>query len=316
MPLEVTFLGTAGATPTVERNPPAILIKREGKLLLFDCGEGTQRQMMKATTGMSVDKIFISHFHGDHFLGIPGLIQTLAFQDREKTLEIIGPPGTDELSKQMAHLGATTPKFDIKVREVEGGDEIRENDYSIKTLEAQHGKTINSLSYVLEEDERPGRFNRKKAIELGVEPGPKFGELQNGKKVKNSENEIIEPDQVLGSPRPGRKLVYSGDTRPLEKIKNASKNADLLIHDATLTEEEKERAIETKHSTAKEAAKLAKEAKVKLLCLFHLSSRYSKNFYPLLNEAKEVFENTLVPKDFTNLKIPYPEKEREIEVDI
>ncbi|PTD94575.1 ribonuclease Z [archaeon SCG-AAA382B04] len=316
MSFEVTFLGTAGATPTVERNPPSILVKREGELLLFDCGEGTQRQMMKAGTGMAVDKILISHFHGDHFLGIPGLIQTMAFQDREKPLTIIGPPGIKRLSRQMAALGATSPKFDLKIKEVSDGDCLKEEGYSIDVLEADHGKSIQALSYVLEEDERPGKFDREKAIELGIQPGPKFSRLQHGDSVKNSEGEEIKPSQVLGSPRRGRKFVYSGDTRPLERIKQRARKADLLIHDATLSEEEKERAKKTKHSTAKEAAELAKDAEVRLLSLFHLSSRYSKNFYPLLNEAQEVFEDTVVPRDFTNLRIPYPEKGREIEVNI
>lgn len=316
MSLELIFLGTAGATPTVERNPPAILVKREGELLLFDCGEGTQRQMMKAGTGMAVDKIFISHFHGDHFLGIPGLIQTLAFQDRKKPLQIIGPPGTKKLAQQMARLGANTPKFEIKIKEMKEGDKISEEDFSIKSLEVDHGKSINALSYILEEKERPGKFNREKAIELGIKPGPKFGELQDGKSVKNKEGKKIKPNQVLGNPRRGRKIVYTGDTRPLKKIQKEARNADVLIHDATLTEEEKQRAIKTKHSTAKEAAKLAKKANPKLLCLYHLSSRYSKNFHPLLDEAKEVFKNTLVPKDFTKLEVPYPEKDRGIEIDI
>ncbi len=316
MPFKTVFLGTAGATPTVERNPPSILLKREGELILLDCGEGTQRQMMKAKTGMSVDKLLITHFHGDHFLGIPGLIQTLAFQGREKPLEIIGPEGLNAVIDQLKFLGANKSQFELITKEIQPKQVIDEEDYVIKAIKADHGLRINSLGYMIKEKQRPGKFDRKKAVELGIEPGPKFSELQKGKTVLNEEDEEIKPNQVLGKPRPGRKLVYTGDTRPIESIKNEAKDADLLIHDATFTEQEKERAKETKHSTAKEAAEVAKEMNTKLLCLFHLSSRYSKNFHPLLNEAKEIFEKTLVPKDFTELTIPYPEKNREIEIDI
>ncbi|OKY77608.1 MAG: Ribonuclease Z beta-lactamase superfamily hydrolase [Candidatus Methanohalarchaeum thermophilum] len=315
MSLEVIFLGTAGATPTVERNPPAILIKRKGRLILFDCGEGTQRQMMKGKTGMSVETIYITHLHADHFLGLPGLIQTMAFQGRQEDLEIIGPLGTKKLMENMSVLGLNTPKFDIDIKEVSPGDEIKRKEFKVRVIEAEHGRNINCLGYVLEEDQRPGKFNREKAIDLGVEPGPDFGKLQKGQEIEVN-GKIIKPEQVLGPPRPGRKIVYSGDTRPTESIKKESRSCDLLIHDGTLTLKEKERAIETKHTTAREAAKIAKETKPKLLALFHLSSRYSNDFYPLLNEAKEIYEDTIVPKDFTKLKIPYPEKERDIEIDI
>ncbi|OUJ19367.1 Ribonuclease Z beta-lactamase superfamily hydrolase [Methanonatronarchaeum thermophilum] len=313
MPLDVIFLGTAGATPTVERNPPAVMIKREDEMMLFDCGEGTQRQMMKARTGMFLDRIYITHFHADHFLGIPGMIQTLAFQGREKPLEIVGPEGTENLIKAMAALGANTPSFNINLKEVVPGQTIDYGDYKINVIKADHGRKIQSLAYVLQEKERPGRFNREKAIDLGVQPGPDFGKLQKGQTV-NVEDRTIKPEMVLGPPRRGRKIVYTGDTRPNEKIRSASKKADLLIHDGTFTSKDKTRAIETKHTTAIEAASIAKKADVEMLALTHLSSRYSKNYLPLLKEAKRIFQNTIVPRDLTELRIPFPEKNRDIEV--
>ncbi|UOY09728.1 ribonuclease Z [Methanonatronarchaeum sp. AMET6-2] len=313
MPLDVIFLGTAGATPTVERSPPAIMIKREDEMMLFDCGEGTQRQMMKARTGMFLDRIYITHFHADHFLGIPGMIQTLAFQGRKKPIEIIGPPGTERLIKSMAALGANTPNFDIMVREVQPGDELEYNEYSVRVLKADHGQKIISLAYILEEDERPGKFNRQKAVDLGVEPGPDFGKLQKGREVE-VDGDVVKPEMVLGPPRRGRKIMYTGDTRPTQDFVQEGMKADLLIHDGTFTENDRERAIDTKHSTAREAAEIARETQARMLALTHLSSRYSKNFMPLLREAREIFENTVVPRDLTRLRIPYPEKDREIEV--
>ncbi len=313
MPLDVIFLGTSGATPTVERNPPAVMVKREGELILFDCGEGTQRQMMKCRTGMGVDRIFITHLHADHFLGLPGLIQTMSFQDRERPLEVIGPPGMEDLVRGMNAFGAGRPNFEIKVYELNNSDSFQYDEYSVTALEVDHGKKIKSLGYVLEEDERQGKFDREKAIELGVVPGPDFGRLQKGESIEVGEG-IVTPDQVIGPPRRGRKIVFSGDTRPLAQIEEISNDADLLIHDGTFTSDEAERAKETKHTTAKDAAKIAKKAEVRMLALFHLSSRYSKNYRPILDEAKKYFERSIVPSDFTKLRIPYPEKNRDIEV--
>ncbi|WGI16776.1 ribonuclease Z [Methanonatronarchaeum sp. AMET-Sl] len=313
MPLDVIFLGTAGATPTVERNPPAIMIKREDEMMLFDCGEGTQRQMMKARTGMFLDRIYITHFHADHFLGIPGIIQTLAFQGREKPVEIIGPEGTQRLIKAMSALGANTPNFEIKVKEVAPGETIEHKEYKINVVKADHGRKIQALAYILQEKERPGKFNREKAIELGVEPGPDFGKLQKGQSIQIGDKKIT-PEMILGPPRKGRKIVYTGDTRPNQQIKEASKEADLLIHDGTFTSKDQERAIETKHTTAKEAAETASKTNAKMLALTHLSSRYSKNYLPLLKEAKKRFKNTIVPRDLTQIRIPFPEKDREIKI--
>jgi ribonuclease Z len=301
--LRVTFLGTAGALPTTERNPSAILINRKGELILFDCGEGTQQQMMRAKTGMmNLTSIFLTHFHADHVLGIPGLLQTMNFQGRVESLEIFGPKYVKEFVELLSKLGFNNVAFEVKPRELKPRDVLYRNEYCIEAIKTEH--SVPSLGYVLREKPRQGRFNRERAIELGIPPGPLFGRLQRGEMI-NIKGKIIKPEEVIGPPRPGRVVVYSGDTRPCEAILNASQNADLLIHDGTLTSEMQEWAIETKHSTALEAAELARKANVKQLVLTHISSRYSADSTPLLEEARKVFSNTLVAKDLLEIEIPY-----------
>ncbi|MCZ7391736.1 MAG: ribonuclease Z [Candidatus Methanoperedens sp.] len=303
--LRVTFLGTGGTLPTPNRNPSAILINREGETMLFDCGEGTQQQMMRAKTGMKVNSIFITHFHADHFLGIPGLVQTMSFNGRTEPLDMYGPKWTKQMVKLLIDLGYYNLGFAINAHEMEDGDIIDKGDYSIKSVATDHG--IPSLGYVLEEKRRAGRFNRRKAIELGVPEGPLFSKLQKGEPVIIGGRKIL-PSQIVGKPRPGRKLVYSGDTRPCESIEKASHKADLLIHDGTLAEELKDWAIETKHSTSREASLLAKKAKVKQLVLTHISSRYSESTEPLLQDAKEVFENVKIAEELMEIEIPLSDK--------
>jgi ribonuclease Z len=298
--LRVTFLGTGGTLPTPNRNPSAILINREGELMLFDCGEGTQRQMMRAKTGIKLDFIFITHFHADHFLGIPGLVQTMSFNGRTEPLDIYGPEWTNQFTYQLMELGYYKLGFSINPCELKDGDVIDKGDYFIKAVGTDHG--IPSLGYVLEEKKRTGRFNREKAVELGVPVGPLFSKLQKGEAVTIN-GRTISPSQVIGKPRPGRKIVYSGDTRPCESIEKASLNADLLIHDGTLADELKDWAVETKHSTSKEAALLAKKARVKQLVLTHISSRYSESTEPLLRDAKDVFENVKIAEELMEIEI-------------
>jgi ribonuclease Z len=257
--LRVTFLGTGGTLPTPNRNPSAILINREGELLLFDCGEGTQQQMMRARTGFLLTSIFITHFHADHFLGIPGLLQTMSFNGRTEPLDIYGPVWTEHFIKLLVRLGYCKLGFQINPHELKGGEIIDRGVYFIKAIATDHG--IPSIGYVLEEKKRVGRFNRERAIELGIPVGPLFSKLQKGENVTINGKTIF-PSEVLGPERPGRKLVYSGDTRPCEAIEKASIGADLLIHDGTLEHGLKDWAIETKHSTAEEAACLAKKSKV------------------------------------------------------
>ncbi len=298
--LRITFLGTGGTLPTPNRNPSAILINREGEMMLFDCGEGTQQQMMRAKTGMKLNSIFVTHFHADHFLGIPGLIQTMSFNGRTEPLEIYGPEWTEQMARLLIELGYYKLGFSINAHELGNGEIIDKGDYFIKAVETDHG--IPSIGYVLEEKKRTGRFNRERAIELGVPVGPLFSKLQKGEPVTINGRMIL-PSMVLGEKRTGRKLVYSGDTRPCSSIAKESTGADLLIHDGTLADELMNWAIETKHSTAGEAALLAKKAKVKQLILTHISSRYSESVEPLYEDVKKVFENVRIAEDLMEVEI-------------
>jgi len=299
--LQVTFLGTAGSLPTPERNPSAILINRKGELILFDCGEGTQRQMMRAKTGMmKLNYIFITHHHADHTLGIPGLLETMAFQGRRDPITIAGPIGTSKLVGLLNQLGYYTRKFPVRSLELEPGDVVEMGGYHVEALRTAH--SVPSLGYCLAEDSRPGRFNRPKAVELGVPPGPIFGRLQRGETVE-VEGKRVRPEEVMGPPRPGRKVVYTGDSRPVEEVEKASQGADLLIHDGSLADEMSEWAIETMHSTSGEAAQLAKRAKVRKLVLTHISSRYSDNTAPLLEDALHHFPDTVVARDLMKVDI-------------
>lgn len=303
--LKVTFLGTGGTLPTTNRNPSAIIINRKGELMLFDCGEGTQQQMMRAKTGMmNITSIFITHYHADHILGIPGLIQTMSFQGRAEPLHIYGPRWIHEFVKMLLALGYYKLNFDVEGHELRSGDVVERAEYAIKAIKTDHG--IPSLGYVLEEKERLGRFDREGAIKLGVPPGPLFSKLHSGETVFVGGREI-KPSQVVGPPRRGRKIVYTGDTRPIETVIEASKNSDLLIHDGTLTHDLLDWAIEAKHSTAKEAAEIASKACVGELVLMHISSRYSEDPSPLLKEARAIFKNSHVAKEFMEIVIPYPD---------
>ncbi|MFZ3383255.1 MAG: ribonuclease Z [Candidatus Methanoperedens sp.] len=301
----VTFLGTGGSLPTPDRNPSSVFVNREGDMMLFDCGEGTQQQMMRAKTGMTLTCIFVTHFHADHFLGIPGLIQTMSFNGRTEPLDIYGPVWTKQFVNLFIQLGYFKLGFVINAHELQDGDIIDKGEYSIKAVGTDHG--IPSLGYVLEEKTRVGRFNREKAIELGVPIGRLFSKLQNGEAVIINGNTIL-PSQVIGQRRPGRKIVYSGDTRPCENLEKESAGADLLIHDSTLAEDLKDWAIETKHSTSKEAALVAKNANVKQLVLTHISSRYSEKRDVLLHEAKKVFGNSMLAEELMEIEIQLCDK--------
>lgn len=302
--LRITFLGTGGSTPTPNRNPSTIAVNREGELMLFDCGEGAQQQMMRAKTGMKITAIFLTHFHADHVLGIPGLLQTMALQGREEPLEIYGPRYVDKFLHHLLALGYAGRSFEVRAIELSPGDVVRRAGYEIRTVKTVHN--VVSIGYVLDEDTRPGRFNRERAIELGIKPGPLFAKLQSGRSIIVDDKEI-KPEQVLGPPRPGRKIVYTGDTRPCESVIEASSNADLLIHDGSLSEETKEIAFDYMHSTALEAAEVAKEAGVSKLILTHLSARYSdlNGARRLKEEARQVFENTDVANDLMTVEVGY-----------
>ncbi|AEH35880.1 ribonuclease Z [Halopiger xanaduensis] len=311
MPLRVTFLGTAGAIPTTERNPSGIFVSREGEGLLFDAGEGTQRQMMRFGTGFSVSHLFVTHLHGDHVLGIPGLLQTMDFNDREEPLAIHTPLGTRRKLKSLVNALDNDPAFPVRINEVGDGDvAYRADEYEIRVFGTDHD--TRSVGYALVEDDRKGRFDRERAEELGVPVGPKFSQLHEGTPVELEDGTVVEPEQVVGDPRPGRTIVYTGDTRPTAATLEVADEPDLLIHDATFAEDRADRAAKTAHATATQAAEIANRAGAKRLALMHISSRYAGHVEDHEREAGEVFDgDVLVPEDGQKLEIPYPDSDEE-----
>ncbi|WP_254521643.1 ribonuclease Z [Natrinema caseinilyticum] len=307
MPLRVTFLGTAGAIPTTERNPSSVFVAREGEELLFDAGEGTQRQMMRFGTGFSVSQLFVTHLHGDHVLGIPGLLQTMDFNDREEPLSIHTPHGTRRQLKSLVTTLGNRPSFPVRIDEVGDGDvAYRAEEYEVRAFETDHD--TRSVGYALVEDERKGRFDRERAEELGVPVGPEFSTLHEGDPVELEDGTVVRPEQVVGDPRPGRSIVYTGDTRPSEATVDVVDDPDLVIHDATFADDRADRATATAHSTARQAAEIATRAGADRLALLHLSSRYAGYTADHERQAREVFESAaFVPDDGDQLEIPYPD---------
>jgi ribonuclease Z len=308
MSMRVTFLGTSGAVPTTERAPSALLCNREGERFLFDCGEGTQRQMMQFGTGFSVTHLFVTHLHGDHVLGIPGLVQTWDFNDREEPLAIHAPPGSREHIESLLHAGGHRPSFPIRVHEVAPGRVALDGDgFEVRAFETQH--RTRSVGWVLVEDDRRGRFDRERAEELGVPVGPKFGRLHDGESVELDDGRVVHPEQVVGEPRPGRRLVYTGDTRPVRATEEVAAGADLLIHEATFASDEADRARSTGHTTAREAGTLARRAGVKRLALTHISSRYAGDASAIADEAAAAFGgDSVVAHDGLEVEVPYPDE--------
>jgi ribonuclease Z len=307
MSLCVVFLGTAGSIPTIQRSLPAIAIQRKGELILFDCGEGVQRQIIRAKIGFHrKTKVFITHMHGDHVLGLPGLFQTMSLLDREKKLEVYGPSGIRAFVEAIQQTVQFTLTFPIEVSEIEKAGLIcKEKEYEVHAVWADH--TIPSLAYALTEKLRPGKFHQKKAKSLGVPKGPLWSKLQHGSAVKLSDGRIVKPKDVLGPSRLGRKIIYTGDTRPVEKFIEFAENADLLIHDATFDDELLKRAHEDGHSTSSQAAETAKKARAKRLVLTHISARYKKTDL-LLGQAKKIFPKVDVAEDFMKIDLPLPDK--------
>ena len=299
--LSIIFLGTGGSWPTVKRNVTSIAVKRGSEVILFDCGEGTQRQFQKSKLSyMQICNVFITHFHGDHFLGLPGLIQTMQLNDREKPLHIYGPKGMKKLSSQLVSLGYFRPSYKVVAREVNDGDVLEFHGYVIRVLRVRHN--VPALAYCLEEKERPGKFNKLKALELGIPEGTLFSKLQRGQSIILDNGQKITSDMILGSPRKGRKIVISGDTKPYEKIIEFSKDADVLIHEATFDSELEDIAVDYGHTTAAQAATIAKKAQVERLFLNHISPRYL-NHQVLEDDARKVFKNSFVPKDFQEVEV-------------
>lgn len=300
--LQIIFLGTGGSIPTSQRGLSAIAIRRKAELLLLDCGEGTQRQMVQ--DGISFHrktKIFITHLHGDHILGLPGLLQTMSLLDREKKLEIYGPQGIKDFVEAVSQTVRFTLIFPLEVSEVKTGVICEEKEYEVYATPSNH--MIPGFAYALTEKPRPGRFYPEKAKALGIPEGPFWSKLQNGSSVKLTDGRIVKPAMILGASRPGRKIVYTGDTMPAENLVKLAENADLLIHEATFDDELVERAGEDGHSTPSQAAEIAKEARVKRLVLTHISARYNDTSL-LLKQARTIFYNTDLAKDFLKIELP------------
>jgi ribonuclease Z len=303
--LRVVFLGTAGSFPTIDRSLPAIAIHRGKELFLFDCGEGAQRQMFIAQIGFRYKlRVFISHMHGDHVLGLPGLLQTMSLFNMKNTVEIYGPPGIYNFLHAIMETLRFHLTFPIKVIEVKEGIVCNESEYLVRSVWTDH--RVPNLAYTILEKERPGKFYPAKARSLGVPEGPLWSRLQHGEEVTLDDERVIVPEQVLGPPRRGRKIVYSGDTKPCDALLELARDADLLIHEATVDDEFAERAGQFGHSTPCQAALLAKEANVKLLVLTHIGLRYS-DADVLGKQAMKIFPNVEIAKDFMELTIPYPD---------
>ena len=292
------FAGTAGSAPSARRGLPALLVRRGAERILIDCGEGTQRQLLRAGGLSDITDVFITHLHVDHWLGLPGLLQTFNLRDRERPLTIHGPQGLLELMRAMRRVYGRLG-FELDVIELAAGDAVRRDTLEIQAVNVRH--RVLAYGYVLVEDTRPGRFDAGLAEQLGVTPGPDFGRLQRGETVAG-----VRPEQVVGPAREGRKIVVSGDTAPCETLAIAAHGADLLIHEATFGEEERERAQLTGHSTAGQAARIAADAQVRMLALTHISARYGGR--ELREKARAIFPATELPRDFDSIEIPLPDR--------
>jgi ribonuclease Z len=303
--LTLTFLGTGAACPTVDRNVAGLALQREGETILFDCGEGTQRQIMRYGVGFSFTEVFFSHYHADHMLGIIGLVRTMGLQDRSAPLTLYGPRGAQRVLGAALSLGIERNKFPVEIVEVRPGDRLERAEYDIVVFATEH--RADTVGYALAEHTRLGRFHPERARELGVPEGPLWGRLHRGEAVTLVVGRRIGPADLVGAPRRGRTVVYSGDTRPTLTVLEASRGADLLIHEATFGGDEAERAVETGHSTAAEAARLALEAGVRRLILTHISPRYTRDAPELLAEARAVFPETTVARDGMVVEVGYRE---------
>jgi ribonuclease Z len=306
MSLAIRLLGTAASRPTVERNVASIAIVREGETLLIDCGEGTQRQMMRYGVSFGLADLFFTHFHADHVIGVIGLMRTMSLQGRTDLLRFWGPKGATRMLRRAEEFGMDRLSFPIEATELEPGQRLERGDYDIVPYPVDH-RGARALGYALVEHERKGRFNPDLARELGVPEGPLWGEIHRGRAVTLDDGRVIEPSMLVGAPRPGRRIIVTGDTRPCTATVEAARGADVLVHEATFGDEEAARAVETGHSTAREAAIVARDAGVGTLLLTHLSARYSRDASELGREARECFERTLVGKDGLLVEVPYRE---------
>jgi ribonuclease Z len=301
--LTLTFLGTGAACPSVDRNVSSLAIAREGETMLFDCGEGTQRQMMRYGVGFSFREIFFSHYHADHMLGVTGLLRTMGLQDRTAPVTLYGPRGAARVLGAAVSLGIERSKFPVEIIEVKPGDRLERDGFVLQAFPTEH--RADTIGWALVEHERLGRFDPARAAALGVPEGPLWGKIHKGENVELPDGRVVSPADLVGAPRPGRRVVYSGDTRPCATLIEAARGADLLVHEATFAGEEQERAKETGHSTAAEAAAVAREAGVRRLVLTHISPRYTRDAPELLDEARAVFPDVVIARDGLSVDVPY-----------
>jgi ribonuclease Z len=302
--IRVTFLGTAASRPTVGRNVSAVMLQRGGESFLFDCGEGTQRQMMRYGTGFTVGDVFFTHLHADHFLGIIGLLRTMGLQGREEAIRLWAPAGGADILRDAVHLGNERVPFAVEITELSPGEAVARTGFDIVAYRSHHGR---SLGFALVERDRLGRFHPDRARELGVPEGPLFGRLHRGEDVEVG-GVTIRASDLVGPPRPGRRVVFSGDTRPCRETVEIARGADLLVHDATFTHDDAARARATQHSTAREAADVARRAGARRLVLTHISARYADDPRALEREARDVFPGTIVAHDGLTVEVPHPDE--------
>ena len=304
MDLDIVFLGTSASAPTAGRAPTALLVRRGGDRLLFDCAEGTQRQLMRSSLGLpDLEEIYLTHYHADHTLGLPGLLKTFALRGREVPLTVYGPPGLRELFADLRRVFGKVA-YPLETVEVRPGDALERDGYRILVFPVHHG--VSAVGYAVDEPDRPGEFDAAAADALGIPFGPERGALQRGESVTIGDGTVITPDAVMGTARKGRRVVITGDTAPVETVRVLAEGADVLVHEATFSEEERERAEDTLHSTAHQAAEIAAGAGVRLLALTHFSPRYFGS--ELLEEARAVFANTVAPRDFDVIEVPFAER--------
>lgn len=301
--LSLTFLGTGAACPTVDRNVSGLSLTREGEMLLFDCGEGTQRQMMRYGVGFSFKHIFFTHYHSDHMLGVIGLFRTMGLMDRTEGVTLYGPRGAERILGGALAVGIERTKFPVDIVEVAPGTRLDRGEYDITVFETEH--RADTVGYALVEQDRLGRFDPDKARALGIPEGPLWGQIHRGRAVQLPDGRTVDPAELVGPTRPGRTVVISGDTRPHRALLEAARGADLLVHEATFGDDERARALETGHSTAREAAEVAREAGVRRLVLTHISPRYNRDAPELLAEAQEVFPDTLIARDGLTIDVPF-----------
>jgi len=304
MSLTLLLLGTSASRPTVERNVSSIALVREGETMLFDCGEGTQRQMMRYGVAFSLSDIFFTHFHADHVIGVIGLMRTMALQGRTDPLRLWGPKGAARHLKRAEQFGVDRLTFPVQITELDAGERIKRNEYAIVPFQVQHGPGA-AFGYALKEDDRKGRFDPDLARELGVPEGPLWGRLHRGDSITLDDGRTIDSSVLVGSPRPGRSVVITGDTRPCDATEEEARGADLLVHEATFGDEEAERAVETGHSTAREAAQLARRAGCQRLLLTHFSARYSRDAADLEAQARAEFPDVTIAKDGMQIDVPF-----------